>query len=62
MSSTDFHQFLCDLQGGEQRNAGLALNYYPRPNLRCMFNLIQVNSEVPGGDGPFAQVRVQLNW
>lgn len=49
-------------QGGEQRNAGLALNWYPRPGLRGMFNLIQVNSDRTGGDGPLAQVRVQYNW
>lgn len=51
-----------DVPGGEQRNAGVALNYYPRPDLRFMLNLIQVNSEVTGGDGPLAQVRAQLNW
>jgi phosphate-selective porin OprO/OprP len=50
------------VKGGEQRNAGVALNCYPRPNLRGQFNLIQVNSDRPGGDGPLLQARLQFNW
>ncbi len=51
-----------DVQGGEQRNLGLALNYYPAPQARSQLNLIQVNSEQVGGDGLLFQVRLQLNW
>jgi phosphate-selective porin OprO and OprP len=51
-----------EVQGGEQRNLGLALNYYPAPQARGQLNLIQVNSERPGGDGLLFQARLQLNW
>jgi phosphate-selective porin OprO/OprP len=51
-----------DVQGGEERNAGVALNCYPRPNLRGQFNLIQVNSDRPASDGPLVQARLQFNW
>jgi len=51
-----------DVNGGEQRNAGFALNMYPRPNIRGQFNLIQVNSDQQGGDGLLFQARIQLNW
>ena len=51
-----------DVRGGSQRNAGLALNIYPRPDLRAQFNLIHVNSDVAGGDGWLFQGRLQFNW
>jgi phosphate-selective porin OprO/OprP len=51
-----------DVQGGEERNAGLALNYYPRPYARVQANLVQVNSDRPGGDGWLVQARLQFNW
>jgi len=51
-----------DIQGGEQRNAGLALNYYPRPDLRGQLNLIYVNSDQPDSDGALFQARLQFNW
>ncbi len=51
-----------DVFGGEQRNAGLALNYYPRPNLRGQLNLIHVNSDSPDSDGLLLQARLQFNW
>jgi phosphate-selective porin OprO/OprP len=51
-----------DVNGGEQRNAGFALNMYPRANIRGQFNLIQVNSDKKGGDGLLVQARIQLNW
>ena len=51
-----------DVEGGEERNLGLALNCYPRPNLRGQFNLIQVNSDRPGSDGWLFQARLQFNW
>lgn len=51
-----------DVRGGSQRNAGLALNVYPRPDLRGQFNLIHVNSDVAGGDGWLLQGRLQFNW
>jgi hypothetical protein len=51
-----------DVQGAEQRNAGRALNYYPRPHARVQANLLQVKSDRPGGDGWLLQARLQLNW
>ena len=51
-----------DVQGGEERNLGLALNYYPAPRARGQLNLIQVNSAPVGGDGLLFQARIQLNW
>jgi phosphate-selective porin OprO/OprP len=48
--------------GGEERNAGVAVNYYPRPNIRGQFNLIQVNADQAGGDGYLMQWRLQWNW
>jgi phosphate-selective porin OprO/OprP len=51
-----------DVQGGEERNLGLALNYYPAPRARGQLNLIQVNSTQVGGDGLLFQARIQLNW
>ena len=51
-----------DVRGGEETNAGLALNYYPRPNLRGQFNLIHVSSDRPDSDGWLVQVRLQFNW
>tara|TARA_R110000823_G_scaffold171736_9_gene304173 strand:- start:9210 stop:10394 length:1185 start_codon:yes stop_codon:yes gene_type:complete len=51
-----------DVEGGEQRNTGLALNYYPRPNLRGQFNLIYVDAEDSSSDGWLAQARIQVNW
>ena len=51
-----------DVRGGEERNAGIAINVYPRPWARGQLNLIQVNSDVLGGDGPLLQARLQLNW
>jgi phosphate-selective porin OprO/OprP len=51
-----------EIQGGEERNAGFALNCYPRPNLRGQLNLIQVNSDLPASDGPLLQARLQFNW
>jgi len=51
-----------DVNGGEERNAGIAVNYYPRSNLRGQFNFIQVNADQPGGDGYLAQWRLQWNW
>jgi phosphate-selective porin OprO/OprP len=51
-----------DVEGGEERNAGLALNWYPRPHLRVQLNLIQVNSDRPDSDGPLFQARLQYNW
>ena len=51
-----------DIQGGAERNFGVGVNWYPRPNLRGMFNLIQVDTDNPGEDGPLAQIRLQLNW
>ena len=51
-----------DVQGGVERNAGLALNYYPRANVRGQFNLIQINADQPGGDGYLAQWRLQWSF
>jgi phosphate-selective porin OprO/OprP len=51
-----------DVRGGEERNIGLAVNYYPRPNLRGMFNLIYVSSDTKGGDGWLGQARLQYHW
>ena len=51
-----------DVPGGEQLNAGLALNYYPRPDLRGQLNLIHVDSDQPDSDGLLFQARLQFNW
>jgi phosphate-selective porin OprO/OprP len=51
-----------DVRGGEEHNAGLAINYYPAPNLRAQFNVIRVNSDQPDSDGWLIQGRLQFNW
>ncbi len=53
-----------DIRGGEQKNLGLALNFYPRRNFRAMFNVIYYDAERDHGDeeGWIAQTRVQFNW
>lgn len=53
-----------DIRGGEQRNLGRALNFYPRRNFRAMFNVIYYDAERDHGDeeGWIAQTRVQFNW
>ena len=53
-----------EVQGGIQKNLGLALNWYPRSNLRAQFNLIYYDAERDTGDetGWIAQTRVQLSW
>ena len=53
-----------DIRGGEQWNAGLALNYYHRQNIRAMLNLLRYNADRDIGDqkGWILQTRVQLNW
>ncbi len=53
-----------DVRGGEQKNLGVALNWYPRGNLRALFNLIYYDAERDAGDedGLIAQARVQLTW
>lgn len=53
-----------DVRGGIQKNAGFALNWYPRRNLRAQFNLIYYDAERDAGDesGWIAQTRMQLSW
>jgi len=53
-----------DVRGGEQKNLGFALNWYPRHNIRALFNLIYYDAERDTGDenGWIAQVRLQLTW
>lgn len=53
-----------DVRGGEQKNLGFALNWYPRHNIRTMFNLIYYNAERDAGDetGWIAQTRLQLTF
>lgn len=53
-----------DVRGGIQKNAGFALNWYPRRNLRAQLNLIYYDAERDTGDesGWIAQTRVQLSW
>ena len=53
-----------DVRGGEQKNLGAALNWYPRGNIRAMFNVIYYKAERDEGDekGWIAQTRVQMNW
>jgi phosphate-selective porin OprO/OprP len=53
-----------DIRGGEQKNLGLALNFYPQPNFRAMFNVIYYAAKRDNGDeeGWIAQTRVQFNW
>jgi phosphate-selective porin OprO/OprP len=52
-----------DVRGGEQLNVGAALNYYPRPNLRFMLNLLRFRTDSVAGDdrGWILQTRVQFN-
>lgn len=51
-----------DVTGGNERNFGMALNYYPRADVRAQVNLIQVNSDRPDSDGLLLQGRLQFNW
>ena len=52
-----------DVRGGEQLNVGAALNYYPRPNLRFMLNLLRFRTDSVAGDdrGWILQTRVQFS-
>jgi len=52
-----------DVRGGEQLNVGAALNYYRRPDLRFMLNLLHVRTDSVAGDyrGWILQARVQFN-
>ncbi len=52
-----------DVRGGEQWNFGAALNYYPRPNLRFMLNLLRFRTDSVAGDdrGWILQTRVQFS-
>jgi phosphate-selective porin OprO/OprP len=53
-----------DVRGGEQWNAGLAINYYHRQNIRAMFNVLYYSADRDPGDekGWIVQTRIQLNW
>jgi phosphate-selective porin OprO/OprP len=52
-----------DVRGGEQVNVGVALNYYPRPNLRFQFNVLRFRTDSVAGDdqGWILQAKVQFN-
>jgi len=52
-----------DVRGGEQVNFGVALNYYQRPDLRFMFNLLRFKTDSVADDdrGWILQTRVQFN-
>ena len=52
-----------EVRGGEQWNFGAALNYYRRPDLRFMFNLLRFRTDSVAGDdrGWILQTRVQFN-
>ncbi len=52
-----------DVRGGEQVNFGAALNYYRRPDLRFMLNLLRFRTDSVAGDdrGWILQARVQFN-
>jgi len=52
-----------DVRGGEQLNVGAALNYYRRPDLRFMVNLLRFRTDSVAGDdrGWILQARVQFN-
>ena len=39
-----------DVRGGEQLNVGAALNYYRRPDLRFMVNLLRFRTDSVAGD------------
>jgi phosphate-selective porin OprO/OprP len=53
-----------EINGGEQLNLGLALNYYPLQNLRIQSNLLRVRTdEVAGKERSWIfQARIQFNW
>jgi len=52
-----------DVRGGEQWNVGAALNYYRRPDLRFMINLLRFKTDSVAGDdrGWILQARIQYN-
>jgi len=52
-----------DVRGGEQLNVGAALNYYRRPNLRFMLNLLHFRADSVAGEdrGWVLQTRVQYS-
>jgi phosphate-selective porin OprO/OprP len=52
-----------DVRGGQQWNVGAALNYYRRPELRFMLNLLRFRTHSVAGDdrGWILQARVQYN-
>jgi phosphate-selective porin OprO/OprP len=52
-----------EVLGGEQVNVGAALNYYRRPDLRFMVNLLRFRTDSVAGDdrGWVLQARVQFN-
>jgi phosphate-selective porin OprO/OprP len=53
-----------DVRGGIQKNAGVAINWYARRNIRVQFNLIYYDVKRDAGDenGWIAQTRFQWNW
>jgi phosphate-selective porin OprO/OprP len=53
-----------DVQGGEQLNLGLALNYYLRQDLRIQGNLLRIRTKnVPDHVRSWiVQARIQFNW
>jgi len=52
-----------DVRGGEQVNFGAVLNYYRRPDLRFMLNLLRFRTDLVAGDdrGWILQARAQFN-
>ena len=52
-----------DVRGGQQVNAGAALNYYPRPDLRLQANLLRYRTDSVAGDeqGWIVQAKLQFN-
>jgi phosphate-selective porin OprO/OprP len=52
-----------DVRGGEQVNFGAVLNYYRRPDLRFMLNLLRFRTDSVAGDdrGWILQARAQFN-
>jgi phosphate-selective porin OprO/OprP len=53
-----------EIQGGEQFNLGLALNYYLKQNFRIQSNLLHIDSESTAGNENswIIQARIQYNW
>lgn len=63
-SNLDLNDAGAGIAGGEMKNLGLGVNWYPRSNVRFMLNFINVDSELAGvdNDPSIIQVRAQIGF